>query len=45
MEELWHEEAKRNTLLSKSGKLTISRGAIKSVASAAKKRNAGHGRQ
>jgi hypothetical protein len=26
MEDLWHEEAKRNTLLSKSGKLDIEKG-------------------
>jgi hypothetical protein len=45
MEDLWHEEAKRNTLLSKSGKPMISRRVIKSAASAAKKRSAAHGRQ
>jgi hypothetical protein len=44
MEDVWHEEAKRNTLLSKSGKLMTSRRAMKSMASAAKKPNAAHGR-
>jgi len=36
MEDLWHEEAKRNTPLSKSGKPMISRRAIESAAQAAK---------
>jgi len=43
MEDLWHEEAKRNTLPSKSGKPTTSRRVIKSAALAAKKLSAGHG--
>jgi len=45
MEDLWHEEAKRNTRPSKSGKLTISRRVIKNAELAAKKRNAARGRQ
>ena len=45
IEDLWHEEAKRSTLLSKSGKLTTSRRVIKSAASSARKRSAAHGRQ
>src|SRR6266850_4852830 len=36
MDDLWHEEAKRNTPLSKSGKPMISRRAIESAAQAAK---------
>src|SRR5262249_43207874 len=36
MEDLWHEEAKRNTLLSRSAKPMTSRKAIKSAALAAK---------
>jgi hypothetical protein len=43
MEDLWHEEAKRNTLLNKSGKPTTSRRVIKSAALAAKKLSAAHG--
>jgi hypothetical protein len=43
MEDLWHEEAKRNTLPSKSGKPTTSRRVIKSAALAAKKLSAAHG--
>ena len=43
MENLWHEEAKINTLLNKRGKLMTSRRVIKSAASAAKKLSAAHG--
>ena len=43
MEYLWHEEAKRNTLPSRSGKLRTSRRVIKSAALAAKKLSAAHG--
>ena len=43
MEHLWHEEAKRNTLLNKSGKPTTSRRVIKSAALAPKKLSAAHG--
>jgi len=45
MEDLWHEEVKRNTLLNKSGRLMISRRVMKSVALAAKKLSAVPGRQ
>jgi hypothetical protein len=44
MEDVCHEEAKRNILLSKSEKPTTSRRVVKSAALAAKKRNAAHGR-
>jgi transglutaminase/protease-like cytokinesis protein 3 len=44
MEDLWHEEANRNILLSKREKPTTSRKATKSAGSAARKRNAEHGR-
>ena len=43
VEDLWHEEAKRNTLLSRSGKHMTSRRVIKSAALAAKKLSAAHG--
>ena len=43
MEDLWHEEARINTLLNKRGKLMTSRSVIKSAASAAKKLSAAHG--
>jgi len=43
MEDLWHEEAKRNTLPIKSRKPTTSRRVIKSAALAANKLSAGHG--
>ena len=43
MENLWHEEAKIDTLLNKRGKLMTSRSVIKSAASAAKKLSAAHG--
>src|SRR6516162_3581920 len=42
-EDLWHEDAKRNTLPSKNEKPMTSRGAIKSAALAAKKLSAAHG--
>ena len=43
MENLWHEEAKIDTLLNKRGKLMTSRRVIKSAASPAKKLSAAHG--